>query len=55
MPVIRLVSMDLLLETERGDKQGFRQKKIYWGGTIRKHKFAKKGNLSSEHFLEGLH
>ena len=34
--------------------QGFRQKKSM-GGTIRKHKFAKKGDLSSEHFLEGLH
>ena len=32
--------------------QGFRQKKIMGGGTIRKHKFAKKG---AEHFLEGLH
>ena len=37
--------------------QGFRQKKIYGGGggTIRKRKFAKNGDLSSEHFLEGLH
>ena len=31
------------------------RKKIMGGGTIRKHKFAKKGDLSSEHFLEGLH
>ena len=30
-------------------------RKKFMGGTIRKHKFAKKGDLSSEHFLEGLH
>ena len=31
------------------------RKKFMGGGTIRKHKFAEKGDLSSEHFLEGLH
>ena len=36
--------------------QGFRQKKIYGGGGGGGgHRFAKKGDLSSEHFLEGLH
>ena len=35
---------------------GFPPEQNLWGGgTIRKHKFAKKGDLSSEHFLEGLH
>ena len=32
-----------------------RKKFMGGGGTIRKYKFAKKGDLSSEHFLEGLH
>ena len=35
--------------------QGFRQKNIYGGDMGGGHKFAKKGDLSSEHFLEGLH
>ena len=38
-----------------GDPDRVSARKKFMGGTIRKHKFAKKGDLSSEHFLEGLH
>ena len=38
-----------------GIRVSARKKIMGGGGTIRKHKFAKKGDLSSEHFLEGLH
>ena len=39
---IRTLERELTYTSLHTSTQGFRQKKIYGGGTIRKHKFAKK-------------